>query len=83
MEIIKIKRKIENDKAKFYNGDFIIAEVKQNRALPKGFYRGKVNGFGNLFEYEWDFNDAVENISQFIKNTFYHNFRINIEFENI
>lgn len=37
MQTIKIKRKIENDMATFYNGDFVIAEVKQNSALPKRF----------------------------------------------
>ena len=82
MKTITIKREIEGNRANFYNGDFIIAEVKQNRRLPEGFYCGKVNGFGELFSYENDFNEAVDNVSHFIENTFYHNFRIKIEFEN-
>ena len=82
MQTITITRKIDkaNNKASFLIDSHKIAVVRQNSALPTGYYVGHVRGFGDLFAYNHGFDDSVNNITTFIRNTFSHEFGIEVKF---
>lgn len=81
MQTIKVTTIVNKQKgeASFKVDNHEIASIKQNTSLPNGYFQGKVRGFGNLFDYMDDFEEAVENVSHFLSNTFEHNFGIKIE----
>lgn len=82
MQTIKIGKIIDRQRntAVFKVDEHEMASVKQNTCLPTGYYKGVVRGFGELFSYEDNFDEAVENVTKFIENTFSHEFGISIQF---
>lgn len=82
MQTITVTRKIDkaNNVASFLIDSHEIAVVKPNLSLPTGYYVGRVRGFGDVFAYNQGFGDSVNNVTMFIRNTFSHEFGIEVKF---